>query len=224
MPPAPALAQPTADKVAAAGRANRPNIVLIYADDIGYGDLSCYGATKVQTPNVDRIAREGLQFLDGHSSSATCTPSRYAMLTGEYPWRKKGTGVLPGDAARSSEPGRTTLASVLKQAGYHTGVVGKWHLGLGRPGMNWNGDIKPGPLDLGFDECFLMPATGDRVPCVYVDDLRVLGLDPKDPIQVRFGQKIGDEPTGKDHPELLTMHPSHGMTRRSSMVSAGSAT
>ncbi len=209
-PSVPASAQSTADKTASGGRSNRPNIVLIYADDIGYGDLSCYGATRIQTPNVDRVAREGLQFVDGHSSSATCTPSRYAMLTGEYPWRKKGTGVLPGDASLIIEPGRTTLASVLKQAGYRTGVVGKWHLGLGRPGMNWNGDIKPGPLDLGFDECFLMPATGDRVPCVYVDNLRVLDLDPKDPIQVRFGQKIGDEPTGKDHPELLTMHPSHG--------------
>jgi arylsulfatase A-like enzyme len=188
----------------------RPNIVLIYADDIGYGDVSCYGATKVQTPHVDRVARGGLRFVDGHSPSATCTPSRYAMMTGEYAWRKKGTGVLPGDAPLIIEPGRSTFASVLKQAGYRTGVVGKWHLGLGRAGMDWNNEIKPGPLDLGFDECFLMPATGDRVPCVYVDNLRVLGLDPNDPIQVRFGQKVGDEPTGKDHPELLTMHPSHG--------------
>lgn len=209
---APALlsAQTSTAKASSGGRSNRPNIVLIYADDIGYGDLSCYGATRIQTPNVDRVARQGLQFVDGHASSATCTPSRYAMLTGEYPWRKKGTGVLPGDAPLIIEPGRTTLPSVLKQAGYRTGVVGKWHLGLGRPGMTWNGDIKPGPLDLGFDECFLMPATGDRVPCVYVDNLRVLGLDPKDPIEVRFGQKVGDEPTGKEHPELLTMHPSHG--------------
>lgn len=193
-----------------AGSPTRPNIVLIYADDIGYGDFSCYGATKVSTPNVDRVAREGLRFTDGHCPSATCTPSRYAMLTGEYAWRKKGTGVLPGDAPLIIEPGRTTLASILKQAKYRTGVVGKWHLGLGSGGLNWNGEISPGPLDLGFDECFLMPATGDRVPCVYVENKRVLGLDPADPIQVRFGQKIGDEPTGKEHPELLTMHPSHG--------------
>lgn len=197
-----------ADKDAAVP--TRPNILMIYADDIGYGDFSCYGATKIQTPNVDRVAREGLRFVDGHCTSATCTPSRYAMLTGEYPWRKKGTGVLPGDASLIIEPSRTTLASVLKQAKYHTGVVGKWHLGLGHGGLDWNGDISPGPLDLGFDECFLMPATGDRVPCVYVENKRVLGLDPADPIQVRFGQKIGNEPTGKEHPELLTMHPSHG--------------
>ena len=187
-----------------------PNIVLIYADDIGYGDLSCYGASKVQTPHVDKVARAGLRFLDGHCSSATCTPSRYSMLTGEYAWRKKGTGVLPGDAALIIEPGRTTLASVLKQAGYRTSVIGKWHLGLGHAGLDWNGEIKPGPQELGFDECFLMPATGDRVPCVYVENRRVVNLDPNDPIQVRFGQKIGNEPTGKEHPELLTMKPSHG--------------
>lgn len=195
---------------AKAGLPTRPNIVLIYADDIGYGDLSCYGATRIQTPNVDRVAKGGLRFTDGHCTSATCTPSRYSMLTGEYAWRKKGTGVLPGDAPLIIEPGRMTLASVLKKAGYRTGVVGKWHLGLGRAGLDWNGEIKPGPLDLGFDECFLMPATGDRVPCVYVENTRVLGLDPNDPIQVRFGQKIGNEPTGKENPDLLTMHPSHG--------------
>src|SRR4051794_34836315 len=111
--------------------ADRPNIVLIYADDLGYGDVGCYGATSVRTPNVDRLAREGMRFTDGHSASATCTPSRYALMTGEYPWRRKGTGVLPGNATLIIEPGRTTLASVLKGAGYATGVVGKWHLGLG---------------------------------------------------------------------------------------------
>lgn len=192
------------------GSPARPNIVLIYADDIGYGDLSSYGATRIQTPNVDRAARSGVRFTDAHCSSATCTPSRYSMLTGEYAWRQKGTGILPGDAAMIIRPGRTTLASILKKAGYRTAVVGKWHLGLGSGGLDWNGEIAPGPLDIGFDECFLMPATGDRVPCVYVENTRVLGLDPNDPIQVRFGKKIGNEPTGKENPELLTMHPSHG--------------
>lgn len=187
-----------------------PNIVLIYADDLGYGDVSCYGATKVTTPHIDRLAKEGVRFTNAHSASATCTPSRYALLTGEYAWRRKGTGVLPGDARLIVEPGRTTLPSILKQAGYATAVVGKWHLGLGEGNVDWNRDIKPGPLDLGFDHCFLIPATGDRVPCVYVEDRRVAGLDPSDPIQVSYGKPIGDEPTGREHPELLKMHPSHG--------------
>jgi arylsulfatase A-like enzyme len=188
----------------------KPNILLIYADDLGYGDVSCYGATRVRTPNIDRLAREGVRFTDAHTTSSTCTPSRYSMLTGEYAWRRRGTGVLPGNAPLIIEPGRTTMASVLRQAGYKTGVVGKWHLGLGRTNLNWNSDIKPGPLELGFDYCFLMPATGDRVPCVYLENHRVLGLDPKDPLKVSFGEYIGNEPTGKDHPELLKMQPSHG--------------
>jgi len=190
----------------------RPNIVLIYADDLGYGDVGCYGATKVKTPNIDRLARQGLRFTNAHANSATCTPSRYAMLTGEYSWRRKGTGIARGDARMIIEPGRTTLPLVLQRAGYTTGVVGKWHLGLGARDekIDWNGEIKPGPLDIGFDYCFLIPATGDRVPCVYVENRRVVGLDPSDPIEVSFAKPIGDEPTGKDHPELLKMHPSHG--------------
>lgn len=187
-----------------------PNVVIVYADDIGYGDFSCNGAKAGLTPNVDRLAREGLRFTDGHCTSATCTPSRYGLLTGEYPWRKKGTGVLPGDARMIIEPGRTTLATVMRQAGYRTGVVGKWHLGLGAGDLDWNEEIKPSPLDIGFDESFIMAATGDRVPCVYVRDRRVVGLDPADPIEVRYGQPIPGEPTGKQNPELLKVHPSHG--------------
>jgi len=188
------------------------NVVIIYADDLGYGDLSCCGATKIKTPNIDRIAAEGVRFTNAHSPSATCTPSRYAMLTGEYAWRQKGTGIAAGDARMIIQPGRTTLPLVMQKAGYSTAVVGKWHLGLGARGgeLDWNGEIRPAPLDIGFDYCFLIPATGDRVPCVFVENRRVVGLDPKDPIQVSFGEPIGDEPTGKDHPELLKMHPSHG--------------
>jgi len=186
------------------------NIVIIYADDLGYGDVGCYGATRVKTPNIDRLAAGGRRFTNAHSPSATCTPSRYAMLTGEYAWRKQGTGVLPGDARLIIEPGRTTLASILRGAGYKTGVVGKWHLGLGEGNVDWNRDIRPGPLDIGFDYCFLIPATGDRVPCVYVENRRVVGLDANDPIQVSYKEKIGNEPTGKENPELLKMHPSHG--------------
>ncbi len=190
---------------------SRPNIIIILADDLGYGDVSCYGASRIQTPAIDRLAREGLRFTDAHATSATCTPSRYALLTGEYPWRRKGTGILPGNASLIIDTQCLTLPAMMKKAGYRTGVVGKWHLGLGGPeGADWNGEIKPGPLELGFDASFIIPATGDRTPCVYVENHRVFGLDPRDPLQVSYGQPVGDDPTGKDHPELLKLHPSQG--------------
>jgi arylsulfatase A-like enzyme len=197
---------------AAGARAGEPlpNVVLIYADDLGYGDVSAYGATRYQTPHVDSLAAQGLRLTNAHAAAATCTPSRYAMMTGEYAWRRKGTGVLPGDARLIVEPGRTTLASVMKRAGYRTGVVGKWHLGLGDGPLDWNAEIRPGPREIGFEESFLVPATGDRVPCVYVENGRVQGLDPKDPIEVSYEHPVGNEPTGKAHPELLKMHPSAG--------------
>ncbi len=190
--------------------AQRPNMVIIYADDLGYGDVSCYGATKIKTPNIDRFASQGLRFVNAHAPAATCTPSRYAMLTGEYAWRKKGTGVLPGDARLIIQPGRATLQSVMQKSGYVTGAVGKWHLGLGAGALDWNQEIRPGPLDIGFDYCFLLPATGDRVPCVFVENRRVIGLDPADPIQVSYEKPVGNDPIGREHPELLKMHPSHG--------------
>ncbi len=188
-----------------------PNIVLIYTDDVGYGDLSSYGATEITTPRLDQLATEGLRFTDAHTTSATCTPSRYGLLTGQYPWRLEGTGIARGDAAMIIDPDRTTLPDLMQQAGYATAVVGKWHLGLGpEGGPDWNGEISPSPLDIGFDYSFLIPATGDRVPTVYTENRRVVGLDPSDPIQVSFDEPIGDEPTGKAHPELLKMLPSHG--------------
>lgn len=188
----------------------KPNVVYLYADDIGWGDLSCYGATKVKTPNLDRLAAQGMRFTDAHCSSATCTPSRYSLMTGEYAFRKKGTSILPGDASLIVDPERTTLASMMKRAGYATGYMGKWHLGLGRGNVDWNRLITPGPNQLGFDESFLLPATGDRVPCVWVENGRVVNLDPADPITVDYEKKVGTWPTGRENPELLKMKLTHG--------------
>jgi len=188
-----------------------PNIILIYADDLGYGDVSCYGANAVSTPNIDLLAFRGLRFTNAYCTSATSTPSRYSLLTGEYAWRKSGTGVARGNASAIIDPGRTTMASVLRNAGYTTGAVGKWHLGLGpASGADWNGDITNGPLDIGFSYNYILPATGDRVPCVYVENRRVVGLEESDPIEVNYDEKIPGMPTGKENPELLKMVPSHG--------------
>ena len=195
---------------ARAAETTKPNIVVILADDLGYGDAGCYGATHIKTPNIDRLAREGLRFTDGHCTSGTCTPSRFALMTGGYPWRQKGTNILPGNAALIIKPGSVTLPAMLQKAGYTTGAVGKWHLGLGSGSINWNGEIKPGPREIGFDFNFILPATGDRVPCVYVENSRVAGLDPKDPIQVSYGAPIGSEPTGEKNPDLLKLKPSKG--------------
>ena len=189
----------------------KPNIVFILADDIGYGDLSCYGAQLVQTPNLDRLAHEGRRFTDAHSPASTCSPSRRALLTGVYSWRQReGSAIMAGDAALSIEPGSVTLPSLLKQQGYTTGIVGKWHLGLGnKGGPDWNHGIKPGPLEIGFDYAFFFPATGDRVPCVFIENHNVVGLDPNDPIAVSYLSKVGDEPTGREHPELLKLKATH---------------
>ena len=144
----------------------RPNIIIMYADDLGFGDLSCYGATRLQTPNLDRLADQGLQFMQGYATAATCTPSRYSLLTGSYPWRNPGARILAGDAPMIIPRGMQTLPGMLQEAGYVTGIVGKWHLGLGEGDLDWNGDIDPSPLDVGFDYSFIMAATNDRVPCV----------------------------------------------------------
>lgn len=193
--------------VAAAGRAlpKRPNVVLILADDLGYGDLGCYGATRIKTPNTDRVAAQGLRFTDCHSTSAVCTPSRYSLLTGAYAWRKPGTGIASDRTPLLIDPGSPTLPQLMKTAGYATACIGKWHLGLGAGDMDWNGKIAPGPLEVGFDSCFIMPATGDRVPCVFVEDHRVAGLDPTDPLFVGPREGGTKEPTGRTNPELLTL-------------------
>ncbi len=189
----------------------KPNIIVIMADDLGYGDLSCYGATTFKTPNIDQLAAEGQRFTSGYCSASTCTPTRYSMLTGNYAFRTPGTGIAPPMAPAIIKPGTETVASILKRAGYQTGVVGKWHLGLGGPdGPDWNNDLKPGPLEIGFHSCFLLPTTNDRVPQVYVQDHRVPNLDPKDPLWVGKKKPSDDHPTGITHRDTLKMDWSHG--------------
>lgn len=187
-----------------------PNIVVIYADDLGFGDVSSYGSTELLTPNIDRIANEGIRFTNGYATSPTCTPSRYSLLSGTYPFRTKRAQILPGNAPLLFELGKQTLPSMLQQAGYKTGVVGKWHLGLGDANMNWNGKIAPGPLEIGFDYAYIMASTNDRVPSVYVENHSVVGLTKEDSIYVSYKKNFEGEPTGRDHPELLKVHPSHG--------------
>lgn len=199
-----------ATQLGAAVPSTRPNIIFILADDVGYGDLSCYGATTLKTPNLDKLAGGGLRLTNGHATSATCTPSRYSLMTGEYAWRRKDTAILPGDAPALLTPGRTTLPSILKQSGYATGCVGKWHLGLGSGHIDWNSEIKPGPNQIGFDYSFIIPATGDRVPCVFVENGHVANLDPADPIQINYKERLPGELSAHDHPELLRMQASHG--------------
>ncbi|WP_346237045.1 arylsulfatase [Niabella insulamsoli] len=186
----------------------KPNVILIYADDLGYGDPSCYGGTGVETVYLDRLAQRGLRFTNAHTTSSTCTPSRYGLMTGEYPWRRQGTGILPGDAALIIPTDRMTLARVFQQAGYQTGLVGKWHLGLGNSiDKNWNEPIKPGPNEVGYHYSFIFPATADRVPTVFLENGSVLNIDSGDPIEVNYKKKIGSDPTGKEHPELLKLFP-----------------
>jgi arylsulfatase A len=164
------------------GAEDPPNIVLINADDLGYGDVGCYGATKVRTPNIDQLAKEGKRFTDAHSASAVCTPSRYALLTGEYPHRKNISGPIHiGRSALIIDVRQQTIASLLKDAGYATACIGKWHLGFGKKKANWNGALKPGPLELGFDKYFGVPIVNSHPPFVYVEDHHVVGYDPKDP-------------------------------------------
>jgi arylsulfatase A-like enzyme len=193
---------------------DKPNIMIIYADDLGFGDLGCYGATDIPTPNLDRLAEQGVKFNNGYAAAATCTPARYSLLTGAYPYRHPRAAILTGDAASLFSEGAPTLPSKLKSAGYRTGIVGKWHLGLGDGEIDWNKDLTQTPNDIGFDHSFIMAATNDRVPCVYLKNRNVVNLDPEDPIKVSYQESERDDfkeyPTGRDNPELLRMKYHHG--------------
>ncbi len=188
--------------------AERPRaIVIFYTDDLGYHDTSTYGCEGVPCPNLDRLANEGLRFTDAHSTHSVCTPSRYSLLTGRYAWRRRGTGILPGDAKLilPTVEEEATLPSLMRSAGYRTAVIGKWHLGLGRGSepTDWNRHITPGPYEVGFDYSFILAATGDRVPCVYLRNGNVVNLDPADPISVSYSTPFPGEPLGSTHPQLV---------------------
>lgn len=162
----------------------KPNVVLIYTDDLGYGDVGCNGATKVRTPNIDKIAAQGRRFTNAHVASAACSPSRYGLLTGRYPWRANFWRPVFAPSPLQIDPNRKTLPDVMKASGYATACVGKWHLGFGeKPRIDWNGKLSPGPLDCGFDYYYGVPVVNSHPPFVYVENDRVLGLDPSDPIK-----------------------------------------
>jgi arylsulfatase A-like enzyme len=204
--------------VLAAGKPNtdkpntdKPNIIVIMADDLGYGDVSCYGAKSFKTPNIDQLAGEGVRFTSGYCSASTCTPTRFSFLTGNYAFRFPNTGIAPPNSPAIIQPGTETVASLLQRAGYQTAVIGKWHLGLGgKEGPDWNGELNPGPGEIGFHYNFLLPTTNDRVPQVYVENHRVLNLDPKDPLWVGKKKPSPDHPTGLTHRDTLKMDWSHG--------------
>jgi arylsulfatase A-like enzyme len=183
---------------------------VILADDLGYGDVSAYGSATISTPNIDRLANGGVSFTDGYATSATSTPSRYAMMTGMYPWKNGNAKILPGDAPLIISTDQFTLPRMMRQSGYRTGAIGKWHLGMGDGNTDWNVRVTPGANEIGFDYSCLIAATNDRVPTVYVEDGTVVGLDPEDPIMVSYTENFPGEPSGKLNPELLKMHPAHG--------------
>ncbi len=164
-----------------AAGAPKPNILLIVADDLGYGDVGCYGATKIKTPHIDRLAGEGVRFTDAHAPAAVCQPSRYAILSGTYFLRAR----RQGRQTLYFHEDQATLPALLKSAGYRTAAIGKWHLGFGRGAEpDYNAELKPGPLEVGFDYFFGTPRTHNEPPFVFVENHRMVGLDPADPIRL----------------------------------------
>lgn len=196
----------------------KPNVIIIYGDDVGYGDVGAYGSKMIPTPNIDKLAAGGILFTDGHCAAATCSPSRFSLLTGVYGFRE-GVNILPPNAPLAISTDAFTLPDLFQKAGYTTAVIGKWHLGIGAKGVttDWNGDVKPGPLEIGFDSSYLLPSTNDRVPCVYLDGHRVVNLDPADPLYVGKSKGSVDRkgstayPDAKKNKKSMTYYPStHG--------------
>lgn len=187
----------------------QPNIVLIVADDLGIGDLGCYGARAIPTPRLDSLASRGLVFNHAYATSATSSPSRYGLLTGMYPFRAN-MNILPGDSPLMIPEDLPTLPKMMQKAGYTTGAVGKWHLGMGDGFTDWNKPVVPAANTVGFDFTHLIPATVDRVPTVYVENGLVQNLDPADPIEISYEENFPGEPTALTNPEMMTMPWDHG--------------
>lgn len=182
----------------------KPNVIIINVDDLGYGDVGAYGATKVNTPNIDRLAGEGKKFTDFHSASAVCSPSRYALITGQYPGRIDLWGALFLKTPLVVDTTQMTIGKIMKEAGYQTAAIGKWHLGWGSTSpVDWNKELRPGPLELGFDYYYGVPVLNSHPPFVYVENRKVVGLDPDDPLVYNkhsetrwFDEKWGMEAIG----------------------------
>ena len=189
---------------------SKPNVIVVLADDLGFGDVSAYGSKTISTPNIDRLANEGVCFNNAYATSATSTPSRYALMTGMYPWRNPDAKILPGDAPLIIREDEYTIPKMMQGAGYTTGAIGKWHLGMGKGKINWNETVKPGANQIGFDYSCLIAATNDRVPTVYIENGDVVGLDKNDPIEVNYEQNFPGEPNAIDNPDQVRMKWHHG--------------
>jgi len=194
---------------------DRPNVVVILADDFGYGSLTCYGGKGLETPNLDRLAREGRRFTSAYATGSVCSPTRYALMTGRYYWRTnvKDGEVLSGNAPLHIETDRPTLASIAKGKGYRTAAFGKWHLGLGsNQRTDWDQPLKPGPLEIGFDHFFGMGSNPWSGPHSFINDHEVTGRVPGESIVVTGNREnattSGVEKTWDENriTETLTKH------------------
>lgn len=187
--------------------ASKPNIVLIYSDDVGYGDISCHGARGIRTPNIDTLAAQGIDFTNAHATASVSTPSRFSMLTGQYAWRPPAlsTNILDWDAKLTINVNQPTIAKILKSAGYACGIFGKWHLGISSGTassvINYNKELTPGPDEIGFDYSLIYPATNDRVPSIFIQNHWMYHADSLDPLTT-YAADPGTEPTGAANPEL----------------------
>ncbi len=208
-----------------------PNVVIIMGDDVGIGDVGVYGSKLIPTPNIDHLAAEGIRFTDGHATASTCSPSRFSLLTGIHDFRHN-INILSPVAPLTIPTDVLTLPKMFQEADYATAVIGKWHLGIGAKGtpVDWNGEVKPGPLEIGFDQSFILPTTNDRVPTVYLDGHHELNLDPKDPLFISSKKPVKTTPenasstrypNGTKNPEAMTHPAGKGKGNHANTVTNG---